>query len=210
VSRVTPHPAASRPPSPARGEGSAPSIDDALGDERLASAASGSINSVREPRIVGRTEMKRAKPSPLAGEGGTAQSAVPGEGTAPRNKRRVRKVPEPVAFARKLRRNQTNAEQVLWTLLRNDPFRPAKFRRQVPLGPYVADFASFSTRILIEVDGPIHEPSKDKIRDAWLVAHGWRVLRFSNRQLLTDLRLVAANIASAIDSASIESHGRTP
>ena len=178
----TPHPAASRPPSPARGEGEARSI----GGEELTVA--------RETE----TEVPHAQPSPLAGEGGAPHSGAPGEGT-PRKKRTARKVPEPIAFARQLRKTPTDAEEVLWQMLRSQPFRQAKFRRQVPIGPFVADFLSHSAKVVIEADGPVHDAAKDARRDSWFVERGWRVLRFSNRQVLTNSRHVTDSILSVIN-----------
>ncbi len=109
---------------------------------------------------------------------------------------------EKVAFARQLRKAPTDAEEVLWQILRTE-FRNAKFRRQVPIGPYVADFLSYSARVVIEVDGPIHDPAKDARRDAWFAAADWCVLRFANRIVLTDLLKVKSSISFAIDGSQM-------
>jgi very-short-patch-repair endonuclease len=137
--------------------------------------------------------MQDSQPSPLAGEGGAPEGA-PGEG---KTKRKTRRVSEKVAFARQLRKAPTDAEDILWQILRTE-FRAAKFRRQVPVGPYVADFLSYSARLVIEVDGPIHDPAKDARRDAWFAANRWRVLRFGNRTVLTDLLKVKSSISFAV------------
>jgi len=81
--------------------------------------------------------------------------------------------------ARKLRRTQTDAERRLWQYLRAKRFEGIKFRRQVPLGPYVADFACFEHKVIIELDGSQHaDGTSDATRDAALAKLGWRVLRF--------------------------------
>jgi very-short-patch-repair endonuclease len=103
-----------------------------------------------------------------------------------------------VTFARGLRVNATDAEQKLWALLRQPPFSQFKFRRQVPLGPYVADFASYPARLIVEADGGQHADSaRDGMRDAWFAARQFRVLRFWNNDVLAN----AEGVAAAIDAA---------
>lgn len=97
-----------------------------------------------------------------------------------------------------MRKSPTDAEDVLWQLLRTE-FRDAKFRRQVPVGLYVADFLSYSARLAIEADGPEHDAAKDAQRDGWFAAKGWRVIRLSNRAILTDLLSVKGSIRVAVD-----------
>lgn len=88
-------------------------------------------------------------------------------------------------FARVLRRNSTEAERAMWYLLRDRRFDGVKFRRQVPVGPYIADFASIEHRLVIELDGGQHaESARDNRRDAFLAAEGWRVLRFWNSDVM--------------------------
>jgi very-short-patch-repair endonuclease len=82
--------------------------------------------------------------------------------------------------ARALRRMSPATERFLWKLLRDRRLEGLKFRRQVPMGPYVLDFVCLSHRLVVEADGPFHEPEHDAIRDAWLAAKGFRVLRFDN------------------------------
>jgi very-short-patch-repair endonuclease len=89
--------------------------------------------------------------------------------------------------ARTLRRKLTRAEQAMWDMLRD--LRPygACFRRETPIGPYIADFAWLSARLVIEVDGDSHETDKgrahDAARDRFLIAQGFAVLRFDNGQI---------------------------
>ena len=83
----------------------------------------------------------------------------------------------------------TEAEQALWKLLRSRRFEGFKFRRQVPLGPYVADFVCFELHLVVEVDGGQHavRMEEDAERTRWLEAHGFRVVRFWNSDVLTNL-----------------------
>ena len=86
-----------------------------------------------------------------------------------------------VKFAKHLRRNMTEVEVKLWNALRDRRFENYKFRRQVPIGKYIADFACFEKRLIVELDGSQHEESKrDETRDAWLKSQNFRILRFWN------------------------------
>ncbi len=93
-----------------------------------------------------------------------------------------------VTQARRLRRNMTVAEDMLWRCLRGRGFEGLKFRRQVLIGPYIADFACLDRRVIIELDGRPHgEPEQqehDRRRDAWFLANGWRVLRLDNERVI--------------------------
>ena len=88
--------------------------------------------------------------------------------------------------ARELRHEPTVAEQKLWILLRNRALLGAKFRRQHPIGPYIADFCDPEANLIIEVDGPSHSLSEenDSIRTAYLSDRGYRVVRFTNAEVL--------------------------
>jgi len=89
-----------------------------------------------------------------------------------------------MALARSLRRRPAEHETRLWGLLRDRRLVGYKFRRQVPIGPYVADFACLDARLVIELDGSQHiESERDRVRDAWLSGGGYRVLRFWNSDL---------------------------
>ena len=92
-----------------------------------------------------------------------------------------------VKFARTLRRNATDAEKALWRLLRASQVAGVKFRRQQPIGPYIADFVSFSHRIVVECDGGQHcDDPADMERDAWFALQGFRTLRFWNNDVLAN------------------------
>ncbi len=90
--------------------------------------------------------------------------------------------------AKTLRRELTKAESAMWDMLRD--FRPygARFRRETPIGSYIADFAWLTARIIVEVDGDSHETTlgrrHDIARDAFLKSQGFTVLRFDNDQVL--------------------------
>ncbi len=88
-----------------------------------------------------------------------------------------------LSLARSLRRRPVLTERRLWVLLRDRRLEGLKFRRQVPIGVYVVDFMSVRHRLVIEADGPFHDPDRDATRDAWLMSQGFRVLRFKNVQI---------------------------
>ncbi|MCG6120910.1 MAG: endonuclease domain-containing protein, partial [Blastomonas sp.] len=78
----------------------------------------------------------------------------------------------------------TDAERRMWVLLREN-FPEARFRRQVPIVQYIADFASHRERLVIEVDGSQHNEEVDAARAAVIEGQGYRVIRFSNYDVLT-------------------------
>jgi very-short-patch-repair endonuclease len=108
--------------------------------------------------------------------------------------------------ARKLRRAQTDAEQKLWYRLDNRQLAGWKFVRQEPIGPYFADFACREARLIVEVDGSQHvESERDVVRDAFLSAHSYRVLRFWNHDALWNMQSVLDTILAMLggeDSSS--------
>jgi very-short-patch-repair endonuclease len=90
-----------------------------------------------------------------------------------------------IARARTLRRNETDAEQVLWQMLRNRQMDGRKFVRQYPIEPYFADFTCREVMLIIELDGGQHDENEyDAVRTAYLNAHGYSVLRFWNNEVL--------------------------
>jgi very-short-patch-repair endonuclease len=93
--------------------------------------------------------------------------------------------------AKALRRKMTNAERRLWYYLRAHRFVGHKFKRQVPIGPYIVDFACLNRKLILEVDGGQHAESlSDKRRDAWLKMQGFEVLRFWNNDVLKNTEAV--------------------
>jgi very-short-patch-repair endonuclease len=100
--------------------------------------------------------------------------------------------------ARRLRRSAPSTERSLWKLLRDRRLEGLKFRRQVPIGPYVVDFICPRHRLIIEADGPFHDVERDAARDDWLAAQGFRVLRFTNHEIIVGEHRVMARILAAV------------
>ena len=101
--------------------------------------------------------------------------------------------------AKQMRHEPVLYEQRLWKLLRDRRLEGLKFRRQVVIGRYVADFVCFRHRLIVEADGPLHEERavNDAERDAWLKDEGFRVLRFENVQIENRGHEVIAAILAA-------------
>lgn len=131
--------------------------------------------------------------SPL--EGGQAKQA------RPKRERRLAKLSRggydalTLTTARKLRKNQTDAERKLWGYLCRKQLEGLKFRRQQPIGPFIADFYCPEKRLIIEIDGSQHmkKETYDRDRTTSLESQGYRVLRFWNNDVLL-------NTAEVIDS----------
>jgi len=102
-------------------------------------------------------------------------------------------------IARRLRKCSTDTEQQLWRHLRNRQVEGFKFRREQPVGRYVVDFVNLEKKVVIELDGGQHalDPN-DKIRDEWLRAEGYKVLRFWDNQIFSDLEGVLEIIRDAL------------
>jgi very-short-patch-repair endonuclease len=103
------------------------------------------------------------------------------------------------ALAKRLRQAPAFTERALWKLLRDRRLEHLKFRRQVPIGPYVVDFLCLRHRLIVEADGPFHEDNAahDAERDAWLASQGFRVLRFANDMIIGQTAGVLAAIVEA-------------
>lgn len=89
-------------------------------------------------------------------------------------------------IARRLRRDQTEAEERLWYFLRGRRFEGEKFVRQLQIGHYVADLACRTARLAIELDGGQHDPARDAARTEIIERYGYRVLRFWNNDVLAN------------------------
>ena len=130
-----------------------------------------------------------ASPSPLAEESAERPKREAGEGDRSATK-----------IAWKLRSRMTDAERKLWFALRDRRFQSFKFRRQVPIGPYVADFLSFGSRLVVEVDGGQHaESGRDAERDRWLAENDFGVVRFWNNEVLSNLDGVLTILAARLE-----------
>ncbi|QYX56101.1 DUF559 domain-containing protein [Roseovarius sp. SCSIO 43702] len=103
--------------------------------------------------------------------------------------------PETRARAKALRRDMTSAERTVWRGLRdlNRAFG-FHFRRQAPIGPYIADFADYSARLVIEIDGGQHDAEQDAPRTDWLTGEGFHVLRVWNSDVTDNTEGVLARI----------------
>ena len=139
-----------------------------------------------------------AQEPPRNGEGDRAKR---GGGGSPPTQRPV------VYRARKLRRDQSLPERMLWQWLRLRP-QGLKFRRQHPIGPYVVDFCCLSLRLVVEIDGVAHEmgirPASDDARTRFLKENGYRVIRVSAQRVMAD----AAGVADAIAARAVSPHHR--
>lgn len=103
--------------------------------------------------------------------------------------------------AKQLRTRMTDAEQRLWYRVRAHRFLNLKFKRQVPIGPYVVDFVCFEHKLIVEVDGGQHaENEADRRRDAWMRHEGYTVLRFWNDDVLKRTDIVLGEVAKALAS----------
>lgn len=109
--------------------------------------------------------------------------------------------PQHRSRAKALRREMTDAEARLWRELRSHRLGGLGFRRQVPLGPFTVDFACLAERLIVEVDGEHHasgnQLAHDFERDRWLQRQEFRVLRFSNRDVMVEIDAVCRTIPAA-------------
>ena len=130
------------------------------------------------------------------------RAATPDSLSRPRERARVR--------ARSLRGASTDAERALWHELRDRRLAGCKFRRQHPIGPYLADFACLEAKLVIELDGGQHfEPPQaeaDARRTAALAALGYTVLRFSNRQVLLERAAVLQSLHDRLAAGRLHDH----
>jgi very-short-patch-repair endonuclease len=110
------------------------------------------------------------------------------------------------SFVRSLRRHPTEAERLLWRQLRGKKVGDLRFRRQFRLGPYVVDFVSLPARLVIEVDGASHEltADRDERRTGWLESRGFRVIRFTNDQIVERLSDVVDTIVAALAGGPVD------
>jgi very-short-patch-repair endonuclease len=110
------------------------------------------------------------------------------------------------ARAKQLRRTMTRAETLLWRHLKAHRLERLGFRRQSPMGNYVADFVAHSCKLVVEVDGESHDFEErirhDEERDRWFMSRGYRVLRFTNDDVMRNLEDVAFTILQAAEQAA--------
>ncbi|MFL5218240.1 MAG: endonuclease domain-containing protein [Microvirga sp.] len=113
---------------------------------------------------------------------------------------RGRRISELRGRAKGMPSQPTEAEHRLWQVLRAHRFAGYKFRRQVPIDFYIADFVCFAERLIVELDGGQHSASGDAKRDAYLHEQGFRVLRIWNNELFTNEEGVTEAILAALRS----------
>jgi BirA family biotin operon repressor/biotin-[acetyl-CoA-carboxylase] ligase len=108
--------------------------------------------------------------------------------------------PRNTARARTLRNQATPAERALWEHLSRSQLG-AKFSRQMPVGPFYADFLCRELKLVIELDGFSHEvaPERDRLRDRWMEANGYTVLRFTNAEVLGNVEGIVTAIRLAVE-----------
>lgn len=103
-------------------------------------------------------------------------------------------------LSRQMRKEPTGAEAKLWQSIRREQIRGVKFRHQYVIERFITDFCSPQTRLIIELDGPIHQytQEEDRIRQAFLESMGFEVLRFPNLEVFNNLRAVLDVIDEAV------------
>jgi very-short-patch-repair endonuclease len=104
------------------------------------------------------------------------------------------------ARAGTLRQNMTEAERRVWQILRSHRMKGYKFRRQVPIGRYIADFVCHGARLIVEIDGGQHDRSspREAERSGFLQNEGYRIVRFWNNEVLANLDGVHETIADEL------------
>ncbi|WP_343229120.1 endonuclease domain-containing protein [Rhizobium lemnae] len=151
---------------------------------------------------IGAERMSRSQPLPLVGRGWGGvfsrphtlcfRSAMPHSNISAKTRKR----------AKTLRRDLTRAEREMWDLLRDFRPRGARFRRETPIGPYIADFAWLSARIIVEVDGDSHETESgrhhDQRRDRFLREQGFIVLRFDNTDVINSADAISIQLEAEL------------
>jgi len=105
--------------------------------------------------------------------------------------------PQMLHTARQLRIHQTDAESLLWAVLRGRRLCDLKFRRQYPIEPFVADFACIEMQLVVEIDGGYHDYTyqNDMSRQQKIESQGWQVFRVTTEDVLEDVEAVAIGIA---------------
>jgi very-short-patch-repair endonuclease len=104
--------------------------------------------------------------------------------------------------ARELRRRQTEEEKRLWFKLRENQAGGFKFRRQEPIGKYIVDIVNLENKVIIEIDGRVHQDTEtrknDRERTMWLKSEGYKVIRFWNSSIINDLDSVVNKIIKEV------------
>ena len=103
--------------------------------------------------------------------------------------------------ARELRQKQTKSESLLWGLLRGKQLCNLKFRREHPIGPHFADIACVAEKLVVEIDGDYHDhvAIEDLEREAYFRQRGWKIIRFSDKEVEEDVVAVGIAIAKLLE-----------
>ncbi|WP_309662202.1 DUF559 domain-containing protein [Sphingomonas sp.] len=112
--------------------------------------------------------------------------------------------------ARRLRRDSTDAEQLMWRALRSRQLAGLKFRRQATIGPYIPDFVCVEARLVVEIDGGQHDEELDRQRTRFLEQHGFKMLRFWNNDVLENSDGVLETILRAARAGTEEEPSPCP
>jgi very-short-patch-repair endonuclease len=133
------------------------------------------------------------------GEGGAERSSATGQGYVPQPPRHRPTARRIRNFAKKMRHQPTDAEAAMWRLLRDRRLELFKFRRQVPFQSYILDFVCFEKRLIIEIDGSQHASSqRDQVREAALIAEGFKIARYWNNDVLQQRLSVLEDILAKL------------
>ncbi len=118
-----------------------------------------------------------------------------------------RRIPKHVKqLAVELRKNQTIAEQIIWSKIRNKKLGGFRFTRQYSIGRYIADFYCSKANKIVEIDGKVHEERDrkeyDKIREEVIKTHGIKIIRFTNDEIVSNLEEVLRRLLEILNSSS--------
>jgi 5-methyltetrahydrofolate--homocysteine methyltransferase len=144
--------------------------------------------------------IEAGKKAPLPPKGGFSEDSYKYETADPMLYGKLKE------FVKANRSNPTEAENILWQMLRGKKLDNYKFRRQHIIGPFIADFVCLKSRLIIEVDGLIHQlpenTESDKVRTIWLYEKGFEVIRFTNEKILGDIDSVLEIILQRLNQIS--------
>jgi very-short-patch-repair endonuclease len=141
------------------------------------------------------------------GGGGAVPPRLPGLSAS--DEKPTYKIRTRTKTLKRARIQPTDAEMRLWKYLRRRQLNGFYFRKQCPVGPYIADFACLDARLIIELDGGQHAESvHDAARDAWFTAHGYRTLRFWNNDVLANTEGVITLIIEALGQVESTSNAQ--
>jgi very-short-patch-repair endonuclease len=122
------------------------------------------------------------------------------------------KMPSMTKRAKELRKNMTDAEKKIWQMIRKRQILGNKFRRQVPIGPYIADFVCFEKKVIVEIDGGQHKTREgyDQKRTKWFQSQGFRVIRFWNNDVLKNIEGVTERLYARLGGFPDHPHPNPP